>query len=398
MIMERIIFHVDVNNAFLSWTAVDLLRKGYPEDIRLIPSVIGGDETKRHGIVLAKSPVAKKMGIVTAETIYMARRKCPNLKMFPPDHKLYRHNSKLLMEYLSHFTPHIEQFSIDECFLDMSGTSFLYDDLLSLAYKMKDEIKERFGFTVNIGIANNKLCAKMASDFEKPDRVHTLFSTEVVHKMWPLPVGDLFMVGKKSSALLHQLHIHTIGDLAQADPIRLRKYFKSQADTMIRAANGYDDSPVEAHSSKNKCISTSKTLSYDIDDPVVLKKILLHQAEKVGRDLRKQKEYATTIAVTFKTFDFENYSHQMKLDNPTNTTTVIYQTACSLFDRAFRGDALRNIGIRLGDFVEDKVTQVSLFETEVEQNDEKIQETIDQIQDKFGHDSIMIASLLHEKD
>lgn len=194
---ERIIFHVDVNNAFLSWSAVYLLKNGYKQDIRKIPSIIGGDEKQRHGIVLAKSPIAKKFGIVTAETIYQAKRKCPSLQMFPPNYKWYIEQSNLLVNYLKQFTPNLEKYSIDECFLDMTGTNYLYDDYLKLAYKMKEEIKEKFGFTVNIGIANNKLCAKMASDFEKPDKVHTLFKDEIEKKLWPLDVGDLFMCGKK---------------------------------------------------------------------------------------------------------------------------------------------------------------------------------------------------------
>ena len=395
---KRIIFHIDVNNAYLSWTAVDLLQKGYKKDIRCIPSIIGGDESKRRGIVLAKSPVAKKMGIITAETIYTARKKCPNLQIFPPDFKLYQKNSKLLIDYLSNFTPNIEQFSIDECFLDMSGTSFLYDDLIKLAYKIKNEIKSMFGFTVNIGIAENKLCAKMASDFEKPDKVHTLFSTEIAEKMWPLPVGELFMVGKKSTILLNQLGIKTIGDLANADINKLRKHFKSQADGLISAANGIDYSKVEVNSSKNKCISISETLSYDMSDPVLLKKILLRQAEEIGHELRKQKVYTTTIAVTFKTDDFISYSHQMKLTNSTNTTTSIYKTACILFDKGWRKEPIRNIGIRLSDFVNDKITQVSLFETDKDKTDDLIQEAIDNIKDKFGKNSILPASLLSKKE
>ena len=162
---ERLIFHIDVNNAFLSWTAVLLLKQGYKQDIRTIPAIIAGSESERRGIVLAKSPVAKKMGIKTAETIYQAKKKCPNLQIFPPNHRWYYQESKKLFEYLSQYSPLLEKFSIDECFLDMTGTNYLYKDYYQLAIKIKEEIKEKFGFTVNIGIGNNKLCAKMASDF-----------------------------------------------------------------------------------------------------------------------------------------------------------------------------------------------------------------------------------------
>ena len=211
---ERVIFHIDVNNAFLSWTAVLLLKNGYKRDIRNIPSIIGGDESQRHGIVLAKSPVAKKYGIVTAETLYQARKKCPQLECFPADYKWYYEKSKELYNYLSQYSPQIEQYSVDESFLDMTGTNYLYKNYEELAYKIKEDVKEKFGYTVNIGIANNKLCAKMASDFEKPDKVHTLYNNEIKDKMWPLPIEELFMVGKKTSEALRKINIKTIGDMA----------------------------------------------------------------------------------------------------------------------------------------------------------------------------------------
>ena len=201
--------HVDVNNAFLSWTAIYLLKNGYSEDIRLIPSVIGGDEDSRHGIVLAKSPVAKKMGVKSAETLYNARKKCKNLEVFPPDFYWYQEQSDKFYNYLKQYTPDIERASIDECFLDLTNTSYLYDDYIELAHKIKDDIKKMFGFTVNVGIGNNKLCAKMASDFEKPDKVHTLLKDEIATKLWPLDVGDLFMCGKKTKLELNKLNIFT---------------------------------------------------------------------------------------------------------------------------------------------------------------------------------------------
>ena len=214
---ERIIFHIDVNNAFLSWTAVKLLKEGYKEDIRKIPAVIGGNEKERKGIVLAKSPVAKKYNVVTAETLYQARKKCPGLKVFAPDYKWYAEKSKELFAYLSQYSPSMEQFSIDECFIDMTGTKYLYKNYLELAYYIKDDIKVKFGYTVNIGIGNNKLCAKMASDFEKPDKVHTLLKDEIVHRLWPLDVGDLLFIGRTTTETLNKLNIYTLEDLAKTD-------------------------------------------------------------------------------------------------------------------------------------------------------------------------------------
>ena len=297
---ERIIFHIDVNNAFLSWTAVQLLEEGYNIDIRTIPAIIAGDESKRHGIVLAKSPIAKKYGIVTAETIYQAKMKCPNLKIFSPNHEIYQRKSKQLMNYLKTFTPIMEQFSIDECFLDMTGTKYLYTNHLELAYKIKDEIKEKFGFTVNVGIGNNKLCAKMASDFEKPDKVHTLLKSKIKEKLWPLPVNDLFMCGKKTSIELNKMNIYTIKDLAEYDFQKLEKKFKSQAKYLKQAAWGIDESKVEERKDKRQSISTTRTLPHDEENKEKLKEVLFVQTEDVCRQLREQNLYASTIAIIYK--------------------------------------------------------------------------------------------------
>lgn len=394
---ERLIFHIDVNNAFLSWSAVDLLKKGYPIDIRTIPSVIGGDEEKRRGIVTAKSPVAKKMGVVTAEPLYMARRKCPNLKIFAGDYELYHRESNKLYEYFCLFTDKIERYSIDECFLDMTGTELLYPDPIKLAYQMKDEIYEKFGYTVNIGIANNKLCAKMASDFEKPNKVHTLFQYEIEKKMWPLAVSELFMVGKSSSKALMELGIKTIGDLAKVDINFLKRRFKNQGEMMHNYANGIDFSKVEARTSKNKSISVTETLPKDIDSIQELKKILLPQAERVGRQARRAKLYAKTVAVIFKTSDFISYSHQLKLINPTNVTSEIYNYAVESLSKGWKGEPLRLIGIRLSDLVKDNNKQISLFDSIKDTNNDKIQEVMDNISDKYG-DGIIIPASLKKKE
>ena len=360
---ERIIFHIDVNNAFLSWTAVKLLNEGYETDIRTIPSIIGGDESKRHGIILAKSPIAKKYGIKTAETIYSARKKCANLKIFPPEHDYYGASSKKLFNYLSKFSPNMEQISVDECFLDMSNTNYLYDNLIDLAYQIKEEVKKQFGITVNIGIGNNKLCAKMASDFEKPDKVHTLFEDEIKSKMWPLPVGELFMVGRKSAEKLEVLGIKTIGELATTDQNFLKKHFKSLGITMWEYANGIDNSKVINEYDSNKCISVSETFETDVENVNRLKKTLLEQTEKASKLLRKQGYYATTVAVTIKTFDFRNFSKQVKLNNATDITNEIYQAIEKLFDNFWDGTKVRNIGIRLSNFTNTCDRQLSLFET-----------------------------------
>lgn len=393
--MERIIFHVDVNNAFLSWTAVYLLNNGYQEDIRQIPSIIGGDEKERKGIVLAKSPVAKKMGVVTAEPIFQAKKKCPNLKIFKPNMEWYKEKSTEFKKYLQTYSPIVEQFSIDECFIDMTGTHYLYKDYIEVANKIKNEIKNNFGYTVNIGIANNKLCAKMASDFEKPNKVHTLFKDEIVSKLWPMDVKDLFMVGKKTSQELHKMNINTIEELAHANPKKLSAVFKSQANYLKDAAWGIDDSEVsEEKRHKSNSISTTDTLPHDTEDIEKLKERLLFQTERVCRELREKNKYATTVAVIFKNNNFTSYSAQAKLSNPTSDSKLIYKKVLTIFENNYKKDPIRLIGVRLADLVEIKNEQISLFDSNEDNYDESsIQKTIDQINKKFGNDLIISASL-----
>ena len=387
--MSRIIFHVDVNNAFLSWTAIYLLQNGYDKDIREIPSVIAGDESSRHGIVLAKSSIAKKYGIESAETLFLAKKKCPNLEVYPPQYDFYIKMSNNFYNYLKEYTPIIEKASIDECFLDLTNTKYLYDDIMNLAYKIKNEIKERFGFTVNVGIGNNKLCAKMASDFLKPDRVHTLFMEEIKTKMWPLPINSLLFVGKRTTDLLKKLDINTIGDLANTNPNLLKKYFKNKSNELINSANGIDESKVYIDEYVNKCISISRVLKEDTKDFGLLKKILLNMSDNVGLRARRMNLYASTIAITIKTSSFKNYSHQVKIINQTNNTMDIYHTVISLYEEIKIDEKIRNIGIRLGDLKSYTNEQVSLFNEN--KGDNEIQKLMDEINVKYNKSVVMPA-------
>ena len=212
--MAKIYFHVDVNSAFLSWSALKALQDGGTVDLRTIPAVVGGDETKRHGVVLAKSGPAKQYGIKTGESLFAARTKCPGLTVVPPDFDWYVQNSKALIQILNDYTPDVEQYSIDEAFLDMTGTEALFGPPLTAAHTIRRRVRRELGFTVNVGIAPNRLLAKMASDFQKPDKVHTLYLYEVEKKMWPLPVGELFGVGPSAAKKLNSCGIYTIGNLA----------------------------------------------------------------------------------------------------------------------------------------------------------------------------------------
>lgn len=343
---ERIIFHIDVNSAFLSWTAVKLLEEGEELDIRTVPSIIGGDSDKRHGIVLAKSIPAKKFGIETAEPIVNALRKCPELIIKASDFNTYKKNSLALMEHLSSFCPDIEQVSIDECYMDFTPIRHNYSSPIEAANIIKNSVKELLGFTVNIGISDRKVLAKMASDFEKPDKVHTLFSYEIKEKMWPLPTKDLYMCGKSSQQQLFKLGIRTIGDLAKYDLSILTSNLKSHGKMLHNFANGIDDSKVELSHEPVKGVGNSTTLDHDLLSREEALSTLLFLSSKVASRLREQKKKALMVTVEIKYSDFTSASHQMPLERASNSQSTIYKTACSLFDNLWNNKPIRLLGIR----------------------------------------------------
>ena len=396
--MEKIILHIDVNNAFLSWSAVLLLEQGSKIDLRKRYSVVGGNEDKRHGIVLAKSPLAKKLGIKTADTLFSARRKCPGLIIVPPNYEWYQKESKKLFKLLSNYTPDIEIMSIDECFLDFTPIKKIYKDPYQFALKLQKEIYEKLKFTVNIGIANNKLCAKMASDFSKPNKIHTLYKHEIKEKMWPLPINDLFGIGKSSSIKLKKLNINTIEQLAKSDVNYLSKYFKNQASKMIEWANGIDNSMVNPENNEPKGISNSITLSHNLMYKEEIYSILEAISDNIAIELRKRKKYASVIAVILKDKYFKSYSHQIKLKNPTNITKEIFNISKKLFNEMWNLEPIRLVGIRLDGLVENVDHQLSLFEPITEKEDlTKLDKTVDKLKDKYGNNIIKKASLINNK-
>ena len=363
--MGKVIFHIDVNSAYLSWTAVDKLKNGSDVDLREVPSIIGGDEASRHGIVLAKSVPAKKYGVTTGEPVAAAFRKCASLLMEPPNHKMYHRYSKALMEYFRTYTPDIEQLSVDECFMDYTPIAHLYGEPVAFANRLKNEVKEKFGFTVNIGISEVKILAKMASDFQKPDKVHTLWKREIQEKMWTLPVSELYMVGKSSVTKLRNLGICTIGDLATTQPEFLEAHFKSFGKLIWENANGIGSDVVESEETAAKGVGNSTTLREDATDAGHAKKVLLTLAESVSGRLRKHEFLAGNVAVEIKYADFTKCSHQAPFLSPTNATTKIYELACLLFEELWNGSPIRLLGIRTSKLQDvGEPVQMSLFDEE----------------------------------
>lgn len=360
--MKRVIFHIDVNSAFLSWSAVKLLTEGGP-DIRLVPSAVSGDPSDRRSIITAASIPAKKLGIKTAIPVSMALRKCPNLVIVHSDWEWYRHCSTSFIDICRLYSPVLQQFSIDECFIDM--TFRLYrKDAAEVARALKDEIKEKLGFTVNVGVGSNKLLAKMASDFEKPDKVHTLWQDEVQKKMWPLPAGDLLWVGKKTRERLSAYGIYTIGDIARLPENSLARIVgKKFAAQMHDNANGIDNEPIITEFQEAKSISVERTFAKDIVNPEELDREMFKVACTVAHRLRRQGFRCTCVSMFIKFTDFSVAQKQCQISGPTDVTALILNEARRMLGDMWDGTApIRQVGIGLSKFTKEETEQLMLFE------------------------------------
>lgn len=397
--MKRLIFHVDVNSAFLSWEAARRVREGLP-DLREIPSCIGGDPKSRRGIVVAKSIPAKKYGVTTGEPVSMALRKCPELVCVPGDFKLFETCSRAFKGICASYAPVMESFSIDEVFLDMSGTWKIYPDPVKLAHEIKDRIRDELGFTVNIGIGTNKLLAKMASDFEKPDKVHTLFPAEIPTKMWPLPVRELLFLGKASEQKLVKAGIKTIGDMAHYPEPEIKRLLGEKAGHQLyQYANGIDDSPVRGEREEAKGYSAETTTEEDIVTYEQAFSLLLAQCDVVAARMRKDGKKCSCVSVTYRMLDFRTRSHQKKLENPTDVTEEIFEQVKNLLYECWQCQPLRLIGVALTDLTSDDFRQMSLFEnTENHEKQKKVDGVVDDIRKRFGNGMIVRGSTMKTAD
>ena len=396
MFENRVIFHVDVNAAYLSWEAVYRLRHlGAKEDLRKQAAGVGGDTALRHGIILAKSVPAKRYGIRTGESILEAKRKCPSLILVPPHYQLYEKASKAFIEILKEFSPAVEQYSIDEAFMDMTGTRALWYSPEAAAEAIRKRVRDELGFTVNIGISSNKVLAKMASDFEKPDKIHTLFLEEIETKLWPLSVSELFFVGSRTKRKLDSLGIYTIGELARTDPEILKSHLKKQGEILWAFANGIDTSPVEPEPAVNKGYGNSLTLPFDVTDILHARLALLGLSETLGARMRKDQVRAQVFTLSVKTWDFRCYSHQKKFSDPTDLTEEIYKRAVLLLGQVWKGEPIRHLGIQGSGLAgKDMPVQGSLFQGEAYEKRRRAEMTVDRIRQRYGADAVKRAAFL----
>ncbi len=393
--MEKIIFHIDVNSAFLSWSAVDMLENGYEKDIREIPSVVGGNEKSRKGIVLAASTPAKKLGIRTGEPLFKARAKCSELFIVPPDFKIYERFSDKFYRVCNNYSPALEKFSIDELFLDYTNMEMHFGEPLEGARKISEDIKNNLGFTVNIGISSNKLLAKMASDFEKPDKIHTLFPEEIPEKMWHLPISDLFMVGRQTRKKLNSMGIFTIKQLALTDDEILKYNFKSQGILLKNYANGIDLSKIKTTPDPVKSISNGFTLPKDIYTKEEAYNYALSLCEKTCMRLRELNFSCNVVYVGLKSSEFKYFSHQKKLSRYVFSTNDVFKVAKLLIDKLWNDEPIRAITVALTGFGSMENLQCSFCDDVNSEKFEVLDGAVDKIRNKYGYYAITRAALLN---
>lgn len=384
------IMHIDANSAYLSWTAVRMLEQGHPTDIRELPSCIAGDPKNRHGIILAKSIPAKKYRIQTGESLMEARRKCPDLLVLPPDYDLFLLCSNAMYEILREYSPLVCRYSVDECFMEYRAPGGVREDPETTATQIKDRIHRELGFTVNIGISTNRLLAKMAGELRKPDVVETLWPREVPAKLWPLPVGELFMVGRATSKKLASLNIRTIGDLAAMDVNHLKSLFKSHGCLIWEYANGIDATPVVTNDLiPRKSVGNSTTMAYDVNTLEEACQVLLALCERVGMRLRRLNMRATLVSLHLCTHEFASWGHQVQLPYDTASTSELYRVGRTLLESSWKGEPLRKMGISAGNFSPPDQSQLCLLGPGSPEREEQANLAVDRIRSRYGESAII---------
>ncbi|MCL2604823.1 MAG: DNA polymerase IV [Defluviitaleaceae bacterium] len=401
---KAVVFHIDVNSAYLAWESLERIKAGeivtvvingrecQISDLRAIPSIVGGDPETRRGIVLSKSLPCKPYKIQTGESLMSAVKKCPGLYVAPARFGIYERYSDDLITYLHNFSDRVQQYSIDEAFVDYTHMERHFGSPLEAADKIRNGIREAFGFTVSIGVGPNKLLAKMATGLRKPDFTNTLLEGEI-GKMWALPIEELFMAGRATAPKLRKLGIQTIGDLARFDVRYLVPTFKSFSHVLWNYANGIDDSAVEPHHSAAKSVGNSTTIPFDVTRYDDANRVLLNLCESVGKRLRLTHTAASSISIGIRNSDFIHYSHQRRC-SPTDNTTTLYNHAAQLFKEAWKRDPVRQLGVRADKLSDSRMGQLNLFGQEETDRQMRLDASIDSIRRRFGDEAVMRASFL----
>lgn len=393
---SRVIFLVDMNAFFISCEAIR------DPSLAVRPAAVAGDPKRRSGIILTANYEARKFGVRTAMTIYQAEKLCPGIRLIPPDRRLYIEKSRKVMELLGRFTPVVEQNSIDEAWLDMTGCEGLWGRPAEASQTIMTRISRDIGLWCSIGISENKFLSKMAADLKKPQGISELWLREIPQKLWPLPVGSLYGIGKQTAAKLQNMGLHTIGDLASFGKDILRSRFGRYGEEIYRLANGLDDSPVVAREEgEMKSIGRSTTMPQDITDLPSAKRVIAELAEEVGADVRRHGKKCTTVQITIKYADFRTITRQQKVP-PTNLTRQIIAAANDLLQKSWTNRAVRLIGVSVSGFertAEDG--QLSLFlspDSGASEKEEKLERAVDGIRDRYGNGSVKRASFLKREE
>ena len=396
--MQKVIFLVDMNAFFIS---CEMTRK---DSLVGIPAAVAGDPKKRTGIILAANYEARAYGVKTTMVLHEALKLCPKIILVPPDHHFYQQKSKEVMDLLSNNTPVLEQNSIDEAWLDMTGCEGLFGTPVKAAKRIMDEIKDRLGLWCSIGIAENKFLAKMAAEMKKPLGITELWKDDIPIKFWPLPVKEMYGIGSKTAEKLNRMGMKTIGDLAKCDANLIVKTFGKGGNEIYLHAKGIDNSPVQAHLADDmKSIGRSTTLPEDISDIEKAKLVLMELADDVGVTARRHSKKGRTVQITLKYSDFKVVTRQTSIP-ATSSTKEIYRTGCSLLEQNWdRFHSVRLIGISLSGFHEGGASDQSSLFDKMEYNvksdkNERIDKAMDKIRNKHGSEIITFAALVKKKD
>lgn len=392
--MDRVILHCDMNGFFASVELLD-----YPH-LKDKPMAVCGNPENRHGIILAKNELAKAYGVVTAETLWQARKKCPELQVVPPHHKKYKHYSKLINEIYLRYTDMVEPFSVDESWLDVTGSQKLFGTGEDIANEIRETVKKELGLTLSAGVSFNKIFAKMGSDYKKPDATTVISRSNYKQLLWPLDIREMFFVGKVTASKLYNFGIKTIGELAMADKNSLISLLGKQGGVIHDYANGLDMTPVLRfdEQEKIKSVGNGTTFRRNLIGEEDIRTGVMALSDTVASRLRKYKMKAFGVKVDIKDPDFKVISRQVQLDNPTNLTEVIADTAMGIIKKHWRmRDPIRLItvtAINLCD--ENQAQQLSLFADENinTEKEEKAERAMDDIREKFGGSAITFGSIL----